>query len=203
MLCRHVEHLEAHGVHFPRWPGFGAVAAGGVGSGNGGAIAALIARENRSKHYKRDDGVAEIQKLREFTAPTVLYSSEVMALFEEERLAFAVELARSAGFVTKAAYYLREETSYLNSAFARASATREMKVSQGTFVETHAPPFARHLRSLRKVLGEEHVIVRDYDWAKADLFGDFCVNVLRIPRPSGDMPWTNSSAEQVPFSAPR
>lgn len=197
MLCRNVDHLESHGVHFPRWPGFDAVTAGSVASGNGGAIAALIARKNTSRYYKREDGLRALRQLYESPETAILYTSEVMALFDPERLAFAVDFASSAGFVTQIAYYLREETSYAESVFARASAMRE--VSKDAFFQRYVPPFGRHLRSLRQVVGPENVLVRDYDWAKADLFGDFCANVLNIPRPPGSMPWMNCSAEQVPF----
>lgn len=202
MLCRHVDHLDAHGIHFPRWPGFKAVAEGKVGSGNGGAIAALIARENRSAHYKPEDGLNALRQLYESPATAVLYSSEVMALFDESKLAFAVDLAASAGFVTKIVYYLREESAYANSAFARASATGSKNLPRELFLAKHTPPFGRHLRALRPIVGEENVIVRDYDYAKSDLFGDFCAHALGIPRPDGAMPWMNSSANQVPRVRP-
>ncbi len=200
MFCIHADYLAAQGVHFPRWPGFEAVAAGGVGSGNGGPIAALIGNDKASRHYTREDGLVAMGALHETHARTVLYSSEAMALFERERLSFLVELAASAGFVIQAVYYLREESNYARSIFARATAMGKISTPQERFLHKYVPPFARHLRELREVLGANNVIVRDYDFAKDDLFADFCVNVLGIDRPDGRMAWINSSASQVPYS---
>ncbi len=123
-----------------------------------------------------------------------------MALFEKERLAFAADFAASAGFVTQAVYYLRDEVAYANSVFARATATGKSVKRREIYLHKFVPPFGRQLRGLREVLGESNVIVRDYDFAKADLFGDFCTRVLEIPRPRGAMPWSNSSDEQIPQS---
>lgn len=196
MFCRHAGYLAACGVLFPRFPAFDEVAAGAISSGNGGAIAALISREGASRHYTREDGLQALRALYETHDPVVLYSSEGMALFEKERLAFAADFAASAGYRTQAVYYLRDESAYANSVFARSTATGRTVKRREAYLHKYVPPFARHLRDLRAVLGEANVIVRDYDFARQDLFGDFCVNVLTIPRPRGDMPWLNSSAEQ-------
>ena len=197
MFCRHVDYLATHGVHFPRWPGFEDVAAGATASGNGGAIAALIARDGASRYYTRDDGLRALRCLYETHDRIVLYSSEAMALFENERLAFAAELAAAAGYRTQAVYYLRDESDYASSVFARSAAMGRTTKARENYLRKYVPPFARHLRGLRAVLGEANVIVRDYDFARADLFGDFCVNVLGIARPGGEMPWLNSSADQA------
>lgn len=196
MFCRHADYLAARGVHFPRWPGFDDVAAGAIGSGNGGAIAALIARDEVSKFYAREDGLRALRSLYETCDPVVLYSSEAMALFEQERLTCAAELAASAGYVTQAVYYLRDESSYASSVHARSSATGKTNKPRERFMRKYVPPFARHLRELRAVLGISNVIVCDYDFARADLFGDFCDRVLGIARPDGMMPWLNSSVDQ-------
>lgn len=197
MFCRHADYLAARGVYFPRFPAFDDVAAGAISSGNGGAIAALIARDGASRHYTREDGLRALRALYETHDPVVLYSSDAMALFEKERLAFAADFAASAGYVTQAVYYLRDESAYASSVFARSTATGRTVKRREAYLHKYVPPFARHLRGLRAVLGETNVIVRDYDFGREDLFGDFCTNVLRIARPPGEMPWLNSSAEQA------
>lgn len=202
MFCRHADYLAAHGVNFPRFPVFDDVAAGAVSSGNGGAIAALIGRDGASRHYSREDGLQALRALYETYDPVVLYSSEAMALFEKERLAFAADFATSAGYLTQAVYYLRDESDYASSVYARSTATGRTVMWRDAYMHKYVPPFARHLRELRAVLGESNVIVRDYDFSQEDLFGDFCTNVLGIARPRGEMPWLNSSAEQsAPASA--
>lgn len=196
MFCRQADALAAAGVHFPRWPGFANVANGGVAGGNGGAIAALIARKPLQTHYTADDGARELQALADQRAPIVLYSSEAMAVFDPVKLAAAATMAAEAHYITQAVYYLRDETAFANSVFARASASGKTDMPRERFLRKFKVPFARHLRALRETLGEANVIVRDYDFARDDLFGDFCASVLGIPRPRGAMPWLNTSAEQ-------
>jgi hypothetical protein len=197
MFARHSAALMQRGVHFPPWPGMAEAAAGGVSSGNGGPLVALISPCNSGKHYTEAHGLAALRALHDEAALTVLYSHEAMALFEPERLAFLADMALSAGFITQAAYYTRNEEDHARSTFCRMAETG--KAPMKTYEQWRhefVSPNARHIADLTSVLGAENVLVRSYEAARADLFGDFCAGVLGIDRPPGDMPVVNAGAHQ-------
>ena len=195
MFARHADALMQRGVHFPPWPGMADAAAGAVTSGNGGPLVALIT--SRGRRYKAEDGLNVLRALHDEPAPVVLYSHEALALFEPERLAFLADMALSAGFVTQAAYYTRNENDLARSTFCRMAETG--KAPRKTYDEWRPEffsPNARHIADLTAVLGSENVLVRSYEAARADLFGDFCAGVLGIDRPAGPMPVVNVSLHQ-------
>lgn len=191
MFARHAADLARAGVHFPAWPGLEDAAAGAVSSGNGQALACLASLTYTTRHYTEADGLAALRGLHEESAPTVLYSCEGLAQFDVQRLQSLADHALSAGFVTQAVYYVRDPMEYARSSYARWVESGEATQSWEDYPKE--PPFDLHLRGLRRALGEDNVIVRDYDAARDDLFGDFCTEVLGIERPAGRMVWTNVS----------
>lgn len=208
MFARSSAAMLAQGVYFPTWPGMAEAAVGAVSSGNGGALVAMIAPRAGVKHYTESDAMDALRALHDQPAMTVLYSHEGMALFEPDRLAFLADMAASAGFVTQAAYYTRNRDDYSRSVYARWSSTSRpawrppCTMSWNEWDSTFTPPFGRHVFELQQLLGVESVFVRDYDAAKPDLFGDFCVNVLGIERPQGQMPWINASVTETAWHSP-
>lgn len=189
MFSRHVADLARAGVHFPTWPGLEDAAAGAVSSGNGQALACLASLTYSTRHYSEEDGRAQLRTMHDECAPTVLYSCEGFSQFDVQRLQLIADYALSAGFVTQAVYYIRDPMDYARSSYARWVESGGATTTWEEFPKN--PPFDLHLRGLRRALGEDNVIVRDYDAARADLFGDFCRSVLGIERPAGEMAWTN------------
>jgi hypothetical protein len=164
-------------------------AAGAVSSGNGQPLACLASFSYSTRHYTDEDGRTQLRTLHDECAPTVLYSCEGFAQFDVQRLQLIADYALSAGFVTQAVYYIRDSMEYARSSFARWVESGEATQTWEEYPKD--PPFELHLRGLRHALGEDNVFVRDYDAARADLFGDFCTAVLGIRRPAGEMAWTN------------
>lgn len=189
MFSRHAADLARGGVHFPAWPGMKDAAAGAVSSGNGQPLACLASLTYKTRHYTDADGRAQLRALHDECAPTVLYSCEGFAQFDVQRLQLIADFALSAAFVTQAAYYIRNPMDYARSSYARWVESGEATQTWEQYPKD--PPFELHLRGLRRALGEDNVIVRDYDVARTDLFGDFCMSVLGIDRPAGAMAWTN------------
>lgn len=147
---------------------------GRVTSGNGLEIAKYLNGKQELESIVADLGTAISME----GISTVLYSSEAMQSFQEERLGALDEWVAWQGCELRVVYYVRSVAGRAYSAYVQRVKKHGESRRFEQWIRGFRYPGGTVARNLESVLGRGRFFIRNYDHVSGDLFGDFAAAAL-------------------------
>jgi hypothetical protein len=191
-FARNREQLAARGILYPRWENDEVVLAGGVDSGNGLPLAWFLvpsmAPRGRDVASELDRALATLDD----EADSVLYSSEFLYRFDDDRWGQLVERVAAHGRSLRAVVYVRDISGHALSMYGQQVKRGLYTGTFSAFIDPsrgdYSPGFARPIERLVRTVGRHAVVVVHYDSVRESIFRHWCGCILEVePDSSWDL----------------
>ena len=196
---RNRDALARAGIHYAAGPVSALAAAGGITSGNGGALARYLVPRKRPDDY--DTGAFEAEFARTYldpARPVGLISSEALSAADPQMLARFVDAVAGSRPVLVVAF-VRDLYGHARSAWMQGIKRHASDRGFAAFAERidRAPQIAQ-LRTFEAVLGRERIRLLHYESERNDLFGALLRAAgLAVPDLDPSLPAINRSLSGV------
>ena len=110
----------------------------------------------------------------------IIFSSEVLEPYNEERMEIFKKIAAKKGYNLIIVYYIRAIADQTVSLHHQLLKRHAYTKSFTEFAQQHKNRFLNVIEKSIRVLGKEHVIIKNYDKTKQNIFPDFLQSVLNI-----------------------
>lgn len=169
-LVRNRRKLQEMGILYPQSESDRAAEQGKITSGNGLAIASFLnPKLPFSQRFARPDYLTEMfsEISVETDADSVLFSSEHIGFFIDERLRSFVDAAQQYGYTMEIVYFVRNVLDHAYSAYNQGVKRHRMGLDFETYIrDKYKCPFAGTLSRLNNLVEKDRIYVLSYDRVK-------------------------------------
>lgn len=149
-----------------------------ITSGNAVALGEIMKNKETSKSSLKK---VLIQDIKNSKGKHILYSSEVLEPFDENNMNIFNEIALNNGYRLKIIYYIRAIGDQTVSLYHQLLKRHLYTKSFTEYLEISNNRFLTIIEKSIRAIGEEHVIIKNYDKVKENITHDFLINVLKVP----------------------